>query len=171
VALVVESGAGLSNADSYLSVDDADTYHTAQGAPTVWSDSTDPEKEAALRQATAYLDNRYAPRWVGSRINSTMSLAWPRRYATDRDGYTISESAVPRGVKNATAYIALKIREGDTLVPDVDPGANAISESITIDSISITSTYSSDPGTAPLYPQADMMLRDLIQAAGSVARA
>ena len=171
MSLTVENGSGLANADSYLSVDDADTYHTAQGAPTTWSDSTDPEKEAALRQATAYLDNRYGPRWVGSRINSTMALAWPRRYVTDRDGYTVDAAAVPRGVKNATAYIALKIREGDTLVPDVDPGANAVAETVTVGAISISSSYSGDPGTSPLYPQAEMMLRDLIQAAGSVARA
>lgn len=170
MAIVVEDGSGLANADSYLSVDDADTFHAAQGNPSTWSTSTTPQKEAALRQATLYMDSRYGQRWLGRRINSTMSLRWPRTGIFDRDGISVEDDAVPTGVKNATAYIALKIREGDTLIPDVDASTNAISESVQVGAISISSTYAGEGTTAPAYPMADMLLGDLITAAGTLSR-
>lgn len=171
MAIVVEDGSGLANADSYISVADADTYHAAQGNPSTWSTSDTEEKEAALRVATAYLDNRFGLRWAGRRINQTMALAWPRYEVVDRDGWTVSSTAVPTGIKNATAYVALKVREGDTLVPDVDAGTDAVAESVTVGSISISSTYSGAPTTAPYYPTVDLMLRDLAYPGGGVVRA
>ena len=171
MALIVETGAGLSDAESYVSVSDADTYHFKQGNPSTWSTSTTDQKESALRVATAYLDGRYGLRWVGRRINQTMALDWPRYEVTDRDGWSVASTAVPTGVKNATAYVALKVREGDTLVPDVDAGTSAVAESVTVGSISIESTYAGAPTTAPSYPTVDLLLRDLAQPAGSVVRA
>lgn len=168
--LTVEDGSGLSNADSYISVADADTYHASQGAPSGWT-GADAVKEAALRQATAYLDNVYGLRWVGSRINQTMSLDWPRYGVIDRDGFEVVATAVPVEVENATAYVALKVLEGDTLVPDVDAGANAVAESVTVGPISVSSSYSGEVTTAPRYPKVEQLLRDLIQSAGTLQRA
>lgn len=171
MSLTVEAGSGLSNADSYISVADADSYHALHGDPSTWSASSTANKEAALRLATQYLDNRYGLRWHGRRINSSMSLDWPRYYVVDRDGWTVAATTVPAGVASATAYVALKIREGDTLVPDVDPGGTSIAESVTVGPISVSSTYSGEPATAPYYPVVDQLLRDLIQSHGTVTRA
>ena len=169
MALTVENGSGLPNADSYLSVADADAYHAAQGG-TGWTGTTD-QKESALRQATEYLDNRYGLRWNGRRINETMALDWPRTGVVDRDGWTVSDSAVPSGVERATAYVALKVREGTELVPDVLPGTNATAESVQVGAIRIETSYAGLNATAPSFPTVDMLLRDLIQSAGTVSRA
>lgn len=149
---------------------DADTYHSLHGDPSTWSASSTDNKEAALRIATQYLGIRYGLRWNGRRINQTMSLEWPRYGVTSRDGWDVSSTAVPVGVRDATAYVALKVREGDTLVPDVDAGANSLSESVTVGPISVSSSYTGEVTTAPAYPMVDMMLRDLIQPAGTVSR-
>ena len=40
MALTHEDGTGKADAESYLSVTDADTYHTAHGDPAAWSGAT-----------------------------------------------------------------------------------------------------------------------------------
>ena len=74
MALVVEDGTGLSTAESYISVADADTYHSDRGN-ALWT-GTDAVKEEALRQATEYLDATYD--WKGSISLTTQALNWPR---------------------------------------------------------------------------------------------
>lgn len=171
MALIVENGSGLADAESYVSVADTDTYHTKHGDPAAWSGSSTANKESALRIATQYLDARYGGRWHGTRINETMALDWPRYGVIDRDGFTVSSSAVPARLEDATAYIALKVREGDTLVPDVDAAGNVTSESKQLGPLSKSVTYAGQKATAPHYPFVDMLLSDLIGAAGTVQRA
>lgn len=78
MSLIVEDGTGMSTADSYISVADADTYHSSMGN-TAWPLATEGAREIALRRATQYLDTHY--RWRGSPLSSTQALAWPRDYA------------------------------------------------------------------------------------------
>ena len=61
MALVVEDGTGKTDADSYLSLVDADAYNLAHSASTDWNGAVEAVKEKALRLATQYLDgNRFA---------------------------------------------------------------------------------------------------------------
>ena len=53
MTLVIEDGTGKSNAESYISVADADTYHSNRGN-TDWAALTTAEKERLLRIATDY---------------------------------------------------------------------------------------------------------------------
>lgn len=122
MALIVEDGTGLSTANSYLSEADADTYHTDHGNPTAWSGATSAVKEEALRLATQYLDNVYGQRWRGVRIEELMALQWPRSSVVDYDGFNLLTTALPQKLQDATAEMALKKVNGDTLLPDVsDP--------------------------------------------------
>ncbi len=77
MALIVETGEGLPDADSYVSLDDAIAYHAAQGN-TAWAAATvtDEQREVALRRATAYVDSRY--RFRGSPLTVVQALEWPR---------------------------------------------------------------------------------------------
>lgn len=110
MALVVEDGTGLSTAESYLSVADADTYHSNRGNST-WT-GTDEVKEQALRKATQYLDATYT--WKGTINSTTQSLNWPRDGVTDRDGRDLDDS-VPQLLKDATAELALAALSADLL--------------------------------------------------------
>lgn len=73
--LIVEDGSGVVNADSYVSSANADAYHSAFGN-AAWASATDPQKDAALRSATQYLDSRY--RFKGVRKTYAQALMWPR---------------------------------------------------------------------------------------------
>lgn len=75
MALVVEDGAGLADAESYVSVASADAYHVAHGNPA-WAAADDSAKEIALRNATAYIDARYA--FAGVQVVAGQALEWPR---------------------------------------------------------------------------------------------
>lgn len=105
MAFVVETGAGLSTATSYLSVADADTYHTEHGNPSAWSGATDAVKEGALMQATRYLDGHFG--WRGAIAVATQALGWPRASVVDDEGRELDEESVPTGVEEATALLAL----------------------------------------------------------------
>lgn len=171
MALTVEDGTGLANADSYVSVSAADTYHAAYGAPAAWTAANTATKEGALRLATQYLDAMYGSRWFGRRINQTMSLDWPRYGVTDSDGWEVVSTAVPHQVESATAYVALKVVQGDTLLPDVATAANVTSESVTVGPITTSKSFAGVKSAAKLYPMVDLLLSGLTGSAGALYRA
>lgn len=122
MALIVETGAGLVNAESYISVLDATTYHANRGN-TGWSAiATDTVREQLLRKATDYMVAAYRLRWAGYRFNQTQALDWPRLYVPDLDvmlgGRYIDFNVVPTLIKTTCAELALKAVDGD-LMPDI----------------------------------------------------
>lgn len=129
MALTVEDGTGLAAAESYASVDFADTYHTAYGAPTAWSGATTSAKETALREATRYIDAEFGKLWSGQRANETQALDWPRLDVIDRDGYTLDANALPVKLKQATAILALESISGD-LYPNISSGDGTLKASM-----------------------------------------
>lgn len=116
MALTVEDGTGLDDADAYISVDDADNYHDGR-ANAAWDDLADEAKEAAIRKATEYLDAVYARRWAGVRASDAQALAWPRANV-EVDGVVLADDALPQQLVRACAELALKASAGD-LAADV----------------------------------------------------
>lgn len=105
MTLIVETGTGSATAESFCSVADADARHTAFGN-TAWT-GTDADKEAALRRATAFLEQRYRSNWKGTKLYRAQALSWPR-YGAIVDGWDIESTVVPEEVKNACADLAVK---------------------------------------------------------------
>lgn len=111
MTLVVENGTGLSTAESYVSVADADARHTALGN-AAWT-GTDAAKEAALRRATVYMEQAYRMRWLGSRAVETQALSWPRYITQQVDGWYIDSNEVPAAVVSSCADLALRALSAD----------------------------------------------------------
>lgn len=74
MALTIETGAGVANADSYASVAEARAYASARG---VTLSAVDGDVEILLRKACDYLDS-LETEYKGSRVESDQALAWPR---------------------------------------------------------------------------------------------
>ena len=110
MSLITEDGSGLSTAESYISLADANTRHTNLGN-TAWT-GTDAAKEAALRKATEYMLQAYRGNWQGTRLNSTQALDWPRAWVSV-DGYAVATDIVPAEVANACADLALRALSDD----------------------------------------------------------
>lgn len=108
IALIVETGPGVSGANTYISVADADLYQANRGRSS-WAALTDDAKAIALITATEAIDSLYP--WIGKRKTATQGLKWPRIEGKTPDGIEIQLSdsdgfgidGVPQAVINACA--------------------------------------------------------------------
>lgn len=126
MSLVTEDGTGLTTAESYCSVADADTYHTNFGNAS-WAALATAAKEVALRKASAYMTQTYRGRWDGWRVNVHQALDWPRSMVRIKDAVAVAyyaNTAVPTVVANACADLALR-SVTTTLLPDLEPAVTA----------------------------------------------
>jgi hypothetical protein len=125
MALTVETGAQIANADSYISQADADTYFNNRDAPTAWSGLTSALKDSALRYACDTLDGLFD--FEGEIVALTQARAWPRQDATDREERIIGTSTIPTALKNAQCELAL-IHASSALNQTFDRGGAVRSE-------------------------------------------
>jgi hypothetical protein len=161
MALVVEDGSNVADADSYISLADAEAYYlTYQGV--AWDATiSDDLKEAAIRRAARYLDAIW---WKGERTNKReQAMAWPRYGATDCDGTLIASGVVPVEVVNANALLAFYEADNpNALDPTVT--LNAIARREKVDVIEVE--YRDGPVTAesarPVVTAAQDQIRCLI---------
>lgn len=163
MALIVEDGSGLPNAESYLSVADANDYHKKRGN-TAWSDLSTEDKEICLRRATDYMVQVYRLNWAGVRKEDIQALDWPRYLVPRLDAEALysyyEEDEVPTEVKNACAELALRAISGD-LAPDLD----RLTKREKLDKIEIE--YDTVNGLPyKKYRAIDNMLRPLMKAGG-----
>lgn len=117
-SFVVETGAGLAQATSYVSLDDAETYfEIAEFAE--WTALTDARKEYLLAYATRYIDQKV--NWKGSKATTTQGLRWPRSYVYDRDGVAIDDDVIPQQVEQVTCEVARWLLDNNPVAgPDVE---------------------------------------------------
>ena len=114
MALVIENGQGLSNAESYVDVDYVDAYFLKRGN-IEWDLITN--KESRIVLAMDFIENNYI--YLGTKLVSTQSLSFPRLI----DGETV----YPIAIKNALCELALKANNGDLLQ---DTGKTTIREKV-----------------------------------------
>jgi hypothetical protein len=118
MAFTLETGAGVTGANAYISVAYATTHHTDRGN-TAWDDFDTTEHQAAIIRASEYIDKRFGLRFVGLRKLKAQGLEWPRLDAFDADGFLLnSEDDVPRQIEKATAEYALRALIYGVLAPD-----------------------------------------------------
>lgn len=159
MTLIVETGAGLANAESYISTTDADSYHAARGN-TAWADLGTEDKEAALRRASDYMTGAYRDRWKGYRATSAQALDWPRVGAVV-DGFDVPSDSVPAAVARACADLALRASAGE-LAPDLERGI----ASQTVDVITVV--YDTASPQATRYRAIDQLLAPYLAGAGAL---
>lgn len=166
---VVEDGSAKSDANSYVSIADADSYFDNGTAPSTWTDATEADKQKALRIATSYVSERYSIRWRGVIQSDTQSLDWPRNGVVDAaTGLVYDNDEMPKKLLNATAEVALRYLSGTSLRPDVKPGeGNVTNSSITVGAISISEDFVGSATTATQFPEVHDKLRDLLTDMGA----
>lgn len=124
MSLIVENGTGLANAESYISVADADTYHSNRGN-TAWASLTTAVKEQSLRKATDYIEQVYRLKFLGYRHTEAQALSFPRDEVQRRDFTYLNQfsfypnDVVPTEVANACADLGLRSSTSD-LTPDIE---------------------------------------------------
>ena len=161
--LITETGAGLPNAESYVSVADADVYHSKR-LNTAWAALNEATKEGLLIKATEYMVGQYRERWKGQRRTSTQSLDWPR-YDVELDDVCayLGSDIVPVEVQNACAALALQANSGDL--------APALKRTVKEKVIGpIKTVYADGAPEVVRYRAVDLMLKPFLCGSGLTGR-
>ena len=170
MSIVVEDGTGKSNANSLCSVAVADAYLAIQAA-TAWAAADNTTKENALMKATQYIETVYRERWKERRWTLAQAFSWPRFNMEDSDGSFIGET-VPLTVQQAVAEVALRVVQGDSLLPDVSTSdANIVSESVTVGPITTSTTYNGAKSVQKRYNVVEHLLAQWLEPKGRIWRA
>lgn len=142
--------------DTYLSVADADTYWTNRNN-SVWGAATTAAKEAALREATKYVDGAF--NFIGYQIITNV-LAWPRDAAQVTEGNfagkVYDNTTIPPQVKDAVAELALEALSAD-LAPTLARGGAIKREKVDV----IEVEYMDFAPSGKVYAFASMILKPL----------
>lgn len=121
LTFIVETGQVIPNANSYVSVEEADAYLEANvHAWTSWSTTDTSTKEALLIWATRYLDQRVD--WAGRIASNGSSLRWPRVGVKDLDGNWIDDNVIPTQLKWAVIELAWNLLSTDPTAPTSSAG-------------------------------------------------
>lgn len=125
MSFIVETGEGLSGAESYATTAFIDGYWAARAHSTyaaTWAASTvtTAKKEGAAREASAYLDATFGPYYRGKRRGYVQGLLWPRTDAMDEEDYPLPD--LPAVLQQAVAELAVRALSAP-LAPDIDSGA------------------------------------------------
>ena len=171
MALVVEDGTAKTDSESYISVADADTYHTDYTDSSDWSSAIDAVKERVLRRATLVIDARFVLRWKGSRFTENQALDWPRHSVEDPSGFFVLTTTIPVNLQRATAELALKeITETDGIIPDLDNDGIIKREKIKVGPIESDIEYQGGSSPETKFTVVDKLLRELLESTNFIER-
>ena len=155
--MTVEDGTGLPNADSYVSIEFADTYFSARGV-TEWTSLTQTKKEQALIKATDFIDNIFE--WHGKKEFSIQSLRFPRVNIFDYEGEEIK--GIPICLKQAVCDASLISTSGE-LFETAEQNGDVVSETITTLSFTYSKNGSRSTTSTTLYDSINTKLRGLFK--------
>lgn len=110
MTLIVETGSIIANANSYVSVADAQAILTGRGLSAVVT-------EAALLRAMDMLDGL---EYCGYRVSDAQPLPFPRSGVTLSDSRPLSSATIPQELINAQAWASHYILSGS------DPAAASV---------------------------------------------
>lgn len=108
--------------NSYASVEECKSYALKRGLTLSHNETTISE---LLFQAMDYLEGI---NWKGTPSNENQSYSWPR-VGVVKDSMNIPSDTIPKQIKEAQCYLAIKAQEMD-LQPASEGGSEILSESI-----------------------------------------
>lgn len=167
--MILEDGTGVPNADSYVTVAEADAYVTARGLGLSWLALDDAAKQAYLVRAVDYMAAAYRGRWKGYRRATLQGLDWPRQGVMLTDlpyGALVQYNTIPEEVKRAQIELALRqmTRADNPLMQDLERGV--LSETVG----PLSTTYDTHSPQQTRYAQVDNMLAPYLASSGVMVR-
>ena len=155
MALIVETGAGVAGANSYISLADAQAFLTSRGLNVTLS-------EGQLLQA---MDAMALLNWKGYKVNESFPLDWPRSGVVDRDGFTVGFDSIPAKLSTGQVWLAYHIASGAGLnkPSKIAYKKERVEGAIDVEyAVGNTSTPRTTAHNPMSYPNVYGMLRDLV---------
>lgn len=118
MALIIEDGSIVADADSYVSVTEARSYATARKLVLPADDS---DVESLLINAVDYLES-FRSRYQGFKVSSSQALQFPRSGVTI-DSLELGSNFIPAILKQAQIRLAIVAHSGVDLMPTRKPGS------------------------------------------------
>jgi hypothetical protein len=113
--LIVETGAGLPDANGYVAIPYVAHYLIGEMLEK-WAALSEGEQESTIIMASRYINNAFT--WIGKRRSIEQGLLWPREEAVI-EGFEIT--GVPKAVKEATAEcVSLIMQEAELFSVEAD---------------------------------------------------
>ena len=122
ITITIEDGTSVADANSYISVSEAKAMVLELG--TDISATEDDDVARILIQSFRYLESR-EPDFSGEVVSSSQPSAWPRKEALRKCRIEIAEDEIPQELKDAQAFLVLKITGGLSLFRDPVSGSAA----------------------------------------------
>ena len=149
MALTVETGEGLANAESLVTLAEVRAFALSRGQTVSATDTT---LEAQIRLAHDYLlANEF--RLTGCRKTRDQTLSYPRENYT-LYGHIVASGTIPQGIKNVISQLVIESANID-LLPSTD-GKVVVSE--TVGPISTTYAAGGVAGGHPTLPRVEALL-------------
>lgn len=153
--LIIETGAIVVGANSYIDHDYADAYFGVR-LDAVWNALATNVKEAALVRGVDYLQAKWRLRWAGARMDALQALDWPRRGVPIPDFFDpfyknafvppdfqntlfVDTATIPDLVKQAQCQMARQCVGSDgTLSVDLQPPLGRVTQSEKVGDIAVS---------------------------------
>lgn len=115
MALIIEDGSQVANANSYSTLAELRAFALARGVTLSAVDAT---LEASCLVAMDYLES-FSNKFKGSKVSGTQSLQFPRLDLTV-DGFSILSTVIHPALKKALGQLVVEIHNGIDLTPTGD---------------------------------------------------
>lgn len=170
--MIVEDGTGVTGANSYGAVLDADAYFDDRGNGA-WDALSNLAKEQSLVKATDYIEQRFGGRFIGEMTESDQALAWPRTNASE-----FADDEIPLKLKYACYEYAYRASQAP-LAPDLVIDDSGFQKTVTDEKVGPIEIQYETVGSRLYgpkiyllrpYPGADMYLRGLVLPTSGVIR-
>lgn len=125
MALTVIETPGASDANSYVSLEEANEYMLTRLHSEAWEGFDDEQKKAGIISATAWLDAMF--NWTGTAVDCIQSLGWPRNGMFSRNGCAIDPAIIPVELKRASSEFAISLAT-EQRTADIDAQNQGLSE-------------------------------------------
>lgn len=166
MALILETGASVAGADTYVTVQQLRAYAAKRGATLPATGATgDAACEVLLTKAMDYLQAQ-EHRYMGERTHFNQPLAWPR-FDVEINGYDLDPNSIPDELKSAQMVLAIEAQALD-LLPTLDAGAQqGPTTKEKVDVIEVEYAMPAVNRTVTWFAKADALLMKLCSRGGS----
>ena len=158
MALIIEDGSGVANANSYVTAAQWDAWATARGISHSHSTS---KIEEFILTAMDYIE---AQNFLGRKATNAQSLQWPRTEVYI-DSYSVNSDEIPNQLKNALYEVTRTVADGNFALSA--RGRQTTQEKIG----EITVTYKNNASMNKETPAVTSALRKITKSANAVSRA
>lgn len=145
MALVIEDGSIVANANSFVTVAEIRAYALARG---ITVSATDSEVEPHAIKAMDYIEVKEAEgRLAGSRVSAEQTLPYPRT-GVYIYGVLVPDTVIPNAAKRAQLQLSLDSSQGVNLMPTITSAAvkrEKVGPLETEYEVSATSGYNGQP--------------------------